>query len=78
MAVAVTAEREIARPREAVAAFRHRPGKRPKWIGGISEAEILTGPPVAVGTGSGGWHRSSGAGSSTSWRSTGSIPAGGS
>jgi uncharacterized protein YndB with AHSA1/START domain len=78
MAVDVTAQREIARPREKVVGFATDPANDPKWIGGISEAEMLTEPPVAVGTRSAGWRPSSGAGSSTSWRWTDSIPAGGS
>jgi uncharacterized protein YndB with AHSA1/START domain len=50
MAIDVTAEREIARPREEVAGFATDPANDTKWIGGISEAEMLTDPPAAIGT----------------------------
>ncbi len=50
MAVDVTAQREIARPREEVAAFATDPANDARWIGGISQAEVLTDPPVAAGT----------------------------
>ena len=50
MAVDVTAQREIARPREEVATFATDPANDSTWIVGISEAEMLTEPPVAVGT----------------------------
>lgn len=50
MSVDVTAEREIARPREEVAAFATDPANDTTWIGGISEAELVTDPPVEVGS----------------------------
>ena len=46
----VTVKVDIARSREAVAAFAMEAENDPKWIGGISSAERLTPPPTGVGT----------------------------
>ena len=50
MAIDVTAEVQIERPREQVAAYAMDPSKDPIWITGITEARMLTEPPVGVGT----------------------------
>ncbi|HEY7280107.1 MAG TPA: SRPBCC family protein [Actinomycetota bacterium] len=50
MAVDVTAERTIARPREEVAGFAFDPANDTAWIGGVREAELLTDPPVREGS----------------------------
>lgn len=50
MALDVTAELEIGRPRAEVASYVIDPAHDPIWIGGISEARMLTDPPVRVGT----------------------------
>ncbi|MBI4261680.1 MAG: SRPBCC family protein [Actinobacteria bacterium] len=50
MRMDVTADLVIARPRAEVAAYVIDPGHDPAWIGGISQAEVLTEPPVRVGT----------------------------
>jgi len=50
MAIDVSVETEIARPAPAVAAYMFEPSNDPKWIGGISSAELLTPRPVGKGT----------------------------
>ena len=50
MAVNVKAELLIKRPREDVAAFAMNPDNDPVWNGGISEARMLTEPPLGPGT----------------------------
>lgn len=50
MAVDVTAERTIGRLPVEVASYAMDPANDPQWIGGISEAELLTEPPVAEGS----------------------------
>ncbi len=49
MAVDISAEIVINRPRNEVAAFASDPGNDPAWIGGIVEAKTLTGPPFGKG-----------------------------
>lgn len=46
----VTVKTDIARPREAVAAYAMEAENDPTWIGGISSAKRLTPPPTGVGT----------------------------
>src|SRR5688500_4151039 len=41
---------DIARSREAVAAYAMEAENDPRWIGGISSARRLTPPPTGVGT----------------------------
>jgi uncharacterized membrane protein len=48
--VDVTVKIDIARSREAVAAFAMEAENDPRWIGGISSAKRLTPPPTGVGT----------------------------
>lgn len=50
MAVDVTADIEIGRPRTVVASFAMEAENDPRWIGGISSARRLTEPPTDVGT----------------------------
>ena len=50
MAIDVTAETLIGRPREAVAGYAMDADNDPTWIGGIREAKTLTAPPLAKGT----------------------------
>ena len=50
MAIEVTAQVVINRPREDVAGYATDPANDTAWIGGIVEAELLTAPPVGVGT----------------------------
>ncbi len=50
MSLNVTAEVVINRSREDVAGFATDPANDTAWIGGIVEAELLTEPPVRVGT----------------------------
>ena len=49
MAVDVKAEILIGRPRGDVASFAMNANNDPIWIGGITEANILTDPPMAKG-----------------------------
>jgi hypothetical protein len=50
MAIDVTAVTDIDRPTDAVAAYAFEPANDPTWIGGISEATLLTPRPIAHGT----------------------------
>lgn len=50
MAIDVTAETTIARPRDEVAAFAMDVANDPVWIGGVIEAKMLTEPPLATGS----------------------------
>lgn len=50
MSIDVTAQTTINRPRQEVADFATNPHNDPVWIGGISQARLLSEPPVAVGT----------------------------
>jgi carbon monoxide dehydrogenase subunit G len=50
VSVDVTATVHVARDPAAVAAFMTDPANDPRWIGGLREAELLTDPPVAVGS----------------------------
>jgi hypothetical protein len=46
----VTVERAIGRPRAEVATFVMDHRNDTRWIGGISESELLGAPPLAVGS----------------------------
>jgi hypothetical protein len=46
----VTAEIQIDRGREAVAAYMTDPANDPVWIGGVREARLLGEPPIVVGS----------------------------
>ena len=50
MALDVTAQTEIKRDSKAVAAYAFEPTNDRIWIGGISQAKLLTQPPISVGT----------------------------
>ena len=50
MAIDVTAEVTISRTREDVSKYAMNPEYDVVWIGGISEAEMLTDPPLREGT----------------------------
>ena len=50
MAIDVIAEVSINRSREDVAKYAMNPDHDAVWIGGISEAKMLTDPPVGEGT----------------------------
>jgi len=50
MAIDVTAEAVIARPRSDVVAFATEPTNDPVWIGGVVEAELETPPPIGPGS----------------------------
>lgn len=50
MALDEVAEVCISRPADEVAAYMFDPANDPVWIGGISEAEALGTPPVAIGS----------------------------
>ncbi|MEA2133673.1 MAG: hypothetical protein QOC68_1582 [Solirubrobacteraceae bacterium] len=50
MAVDVTVEQAIARPREEVAGFAMDPRNDRRWIGALSEVRTLTDGPVRRGT----------------------------
>ena len=50
MSVDVTVETEIARPAAEVASYATDCSNDAVWIGGISEANMLTNPPLGVGT----------------------------
>ncbi len=50
MSIDVNAETLIDRPKEDVARFAMNAENDPIWIGGISEANVLTDPPMAKGT----------------------------
>jgi len=49
MSIDVTAETHIDRPIDQVAAYVMEPANDPRWIGGISEARLLTDPPIGLG-----------------------------
>jgi uncharacterized membrane protein len=46
----VTAEVQIGRPREEVAAYTCDPANDPEWIGGLREARLLGDGPLAEGS----------------------------
>ncbi len=50
MAIDTRAVIDVARPREAVAAYLRDPANDPHWIGGLRSARLVTQPPVTVGT----------------------------
>ena len=50
MPVDVTAETTVDRPRNEVAAYAMDPANDPVWISGITEARLLTDPPLGNGT----------------------------
>lgn len=50
MGIDVTAEVTIAGDRERVASYVTDPRNDPVWIGGITEAELLTEPPLGKGS----------------------------
>ena len=50
MAVDVQAEVTIARSREEVVSYAMDPAHDPIWISGITEARMLTEPPLGQGT----------------------------
>ena len=50
MDVDVTTEAVVARPRAQVAAFATDPLKAPRWYANIRSVELLTDPPVRVGS----------------------------
>ncbi len=50
MAIDVTSELVIERPRESVAGYATDPTNDAVWIGGVIESEMLTDPPIAEGT----------------------------
>jgi hypothetical protein len=50
MAVDVIAAIDVERKAETVAAYAFEPTNDPTWIGGISQADLLTGRPIGTGT----------------------------
>ena len=50
MPVDVTAEITVHRPQDEVAAYAMDPVNDPIWVSGITEARMLTEPPVSRGT----------------------------
>lgn len=50
MAIDVTAEVTVRRPRAEVAAWMMDPANDVRWIGGLREAEFLTDPPLRPGS----------------------------
>jgi hypothetical protein len=50
MPLDVTAQTEIKRDSKAVAAYAFEPTNEPIWIGGISQANLLTQQHISVGT----------------------------
>lgn len=50
MAIDVEAEVFIYKPRNEVAEYASNPDNDPVWITGITEANLLTDPPVGLGT----------------------------
>ena len=50
MAIDVTVETTIARPRAEVSAYASDPANDPVWIRNIREVEWITAPPLAEGT----------------------------
>ena len=50
MAIDVSAKTEINLQQQTVAAFAFEPSNDPHWIGGITEAKLLTPQPIGKGT----------------------------
>jgi uncharacterized membrane protein len=50
VSVDVTVEQSIARPRQEVAAFAMDPANDQRWIGALSQVNVLTDGPVGTGT----------------------------
>jgi uncharacterized membrane protein len=50
MSIDVVAEVQVRRPREQVAAYMSDPANDPEWIGGLREARLLGGGPLAQGS----------------------------
>src|SRR5215471_11785017 len=50
MSLDVTAHMNIHRDSKAVAAYAFEPANDPVWIGGISQANLLTQRPIGTGT----------------------------
>lgn len=50
MALDVSASRDIDATPEAVAAVQFDPARDPEWIGGVDRVELITPPPLAVGS----------------------------
>ena len=50
MSVDVTATVHVARDPTTVAAFMTDPANDARWIGGLREAELLTDPPIGIGS----------------------------
>lgn len=50
MAVDISAEIVVDKPRDDVAAFASNPDNDPTWLGGIVEATTTAGPPFGTGT----------------------------
>ena len=50
MAIDTRAVIDVARPREAVAAYLRDPANDRHWIGGLRSARLVTQPPVTVGS----------------------------
>ena len=50
MSIDVTAEVQVARERDAVAAYMTDPANDAEWIGGVREARLLDDPPLAEGS----------------------------
>jgi uncharacterized membrane protein len=50
MSIDITVETTIGRPAEEVAWFAMDPANDPVWIGGISEARMITDGPLAAGS----------------------------
>ena len=49
MAIDVTVDIEISRPRDEVVAFTLEPSNDPAWIGGVVDSEKLTDGPMELG-----------------------------
>jgi carbon monoxide dehydrogenase subunit G len=50
MALDVTATIDISRPPDAVAAYVFEPSHDPTWIGGVRAVEMVSPPPMQVGS----------------------------
>jgi hypothetical protein len=50
MGIDVTARTDIAASPEAVAAVQFDPSRDPEWIGGVDRVEIVTDPPIRLGS----------------------------
>lgn len=50
MSLDVTATTIIDAPPDAVARVQFDPGRDPEWIGGVDRVELVTQPPLAVGS----------------------------